>query len=73
MISHIIESPALKSDPNSDSTLTLADAAIALRIATGIRPCDAATLTAADVSGDNRVTYLDAIMTLQAAAGAIAL
>jgi len=55
-------------DLNSDGTLTPADAAIALQIATGSRPCDPATLTAADVSGDNRVTSLDALMILQAAA-----
>ena len=68
MISHIIESPALKSNLNSDSVLTPADAAIALQLATGSRPCDLATLAAADVSGDNRVTSLDALMILQAAA-----
>jgi hypothetical protein len=39
----------------------------------GSTSCDAATLTAADVSGDNRVTSLDALMILQAAAGAIGL
>jgi len=41
---------------------------IALQIAIGSRPCDPATLAAADVSGDNRVTSLDALMILQAAA-----
>ncbi len=35
--------------------------------------CDAATLTAADISGDSRVTSLDALRILQAAAGAIGL
>ena len=48
---------------------TTADAAIALQIAVGSRPCDTATLDAADVSGDKRVTSLDALIILQAAAG----
>lgn len=73
MISHIIESPALKSDLNRDGTLTPADAVIALQIATGSRPCDATTLAAADVSGDDHVTSLDALTILQAAAGTITL
>jgi len=42
-------------------------------IAVGSRPCDAAMLTAADVSGDGKVTSLDARMILQAAAGRIEL
>jgi protocatechuate 3,4-dioxygenase beta subunit len=58
-----------KGDLNRDGTLTPADAAIALQIAVGSRPFD----DAADVSGDNRVTSLDALMILQAAAGAISL
>jgi len=63
----------VKGDLNHDGEIAPADAAIALEIATGSRPCDAATLAAADVSGDNRVTSLDALMILQAAAGGIAL
>ncbi|RLG20870.1 hypothetical protein DRN77_07295, partial [Methanosarcinales archaeon] len=62
-----------KGDLNSDSILTPADAAIALEIAAGSRPCDAAMLAAADVSGDGRVTSLDALMILQAAGGKIEL
>jgi len=63
----------LKGDLNSDDALTPTDAAIALQIAVGSRPCDAAMLAAADVSGDGSVTSLDALMILQAAAGAIGL
>ncbi|MEA1870556.1 MAG: dockerin type I repeat-containing protein, partial [Euryarchaeota archaeon] len=63
----------IRGDLNSDCILTPADAAIALEIAVGSRPCDAATLDAADVSGDGRVTSLDALMILQAAAGRIEL
>ncbi len=37
----------------------------------GSASCDHAMLAAADVSGDNRVTPLDALMILQAAADAI--
>nr|QNO49672.1 hypothetical protein PLAOKDGB_00001 [Methanosarcinales archaeon ANME-2c ERB4] len=55
----------LKGDLNSDGILTPADAAIALEIAAGSRPCDAAMLAAADVSGDGCVTSLDALMILQ--------
>jgi hypothetical protein len=62
-----------RGDLNSDGILTPADAAIALEIAVGSRPCDPATLAAADVSGDNLVTSLDALMILQAAADAITL
>jgi len=51
-----------------DDTPTPADAAIALYIATS-GDWDAN----ADVSGDNRVTPLDALMILQVAAGAISL
>jgi len=57
-----------KGDLNSDNILTPADAAIALAIATS-----GAHDPAADVSGDDRVTSLDALMILQAAAGAIEL
>ena len=61
-------------DLDSDNQITPADAAIALRItAGGSASCDLATLTAADVSGDGRATSLDALMILQAAAGAIEL
>ncbi|MEA3281903.1 MAG: hypothetical protein U9Q68_04985 [Euryarchaeota archaeon] len=46
----------------------------AFRIAAGgFASCDAATLAAADVSGDDRVTSSDALMILQAAAGRIEL
>ena len=55
-----------KGDLNGDGTLTPADAAITLRIA-AIGGWDAD----ADVSRDGRVTSLDALMILQAAAGAI--
>ncbi|MCD6144826.1 MAG: dockerin type I repeat-containing protein [Methanosarcinales archaeon] len=54
-----------RGDLNGDDKITPADAAIALEIAAGSRPCDPATF--ADVSGDNRVTSLDALMILQAA------
>ena len=57
-----------RGDLNSDGILTSADAAIALRLTTGSRLCDPATFAAADVSGDGRVTSLDALMILQAAA-----
>ena len=50
------------------SILTPADAAIALQLA-----ASGAYDPAADVSGDDRVTSLDALMILQAAAGAISL
>jgi parallel beta-helix repeat protein len=48
---------------------TTTDAVIALQIAVGSRPFD----DAADVSGEGSVTSLDALMILQAAAGAIEL
>ncbi|PXF57736.1 MAG: hypothetical protein C4B59_14670 [Candidatus Methanogaster sp.] len=54
-------------DLNEDGKVTAADAVIALEIAAGSRPFDAA----ADVSGDGIVTSLDALMILQAAADAI--
>jgi len=58
----------IKGDLNADGILTPADAAIALRLAaTGAHD------PAADVSGDDCVTSLDALMILQAAAGGIAL
>ncbi|NOQ33076.1 MAG: hypothetical protein GQ567_02595 [Methanosarcinales archaeon] len=56
----------VRGDLNSDGSLTLADAAIALAIA-----ASGAHNDAADVSGDDRVTSLDALMILQAAGGAI--
>ena len=57
-----------KGDLNSDSILTPADSAIALRIAaSGDWDADA------DVSRDGRVTSLDALMILQAVSGGIAL
>jgi chitodextrinase len=63
----------LHGDLNSDGILTSADAVIALQIAVGSRPCDAAMLAAADMNDDGAVTSLDALMILQAAAGAIEL
>ncbi|MEA3324239.1 MAG: hypothetical protein U9Q37_03750 [Euryarchaeota archaeon] len=54
-----------------DNQITPADAAIALRLATGSRPCDPATFTAADVSGDDRVTASGVLTILQAVAGNI--
>jgi exo-beta-1,3-glucanase (GH17 family) len=61
-------------DLNGDDRITPADAAIALEIAAGSRPCDTSDARVhADVSGDRRVTSLDALMILQAAAGAIKL
>ena len=53
----------IKGDLNADGILTPADAAIALHIAT-----TGAHNPAADVSGGDRVTSLDALMILQAAA-----
>ena len=54
---------SVKGDLNDDGALTPADAAIALRLAaTGAHD------DAADVSGDGKVTSLDALMILQAAA-----
>ena len=61
-------------DLNSDGILTPTDTAIVLAIAAGgSASCDAATLAAADVNHDDRVTSLDALMMLQAAADAIEL
>jgi len=55
-------------DLNRDGSITPADAAIALKIAAsgGSTSCDPAMPDAADVSGDGRVTLLDALMILQA-------
>jgi|LGVF01.1.fsa_nt_gb hypothetical protein len=60
--------PVNKGDLNSDGILTPADAAIALQLA-----ATGAHNPAADVSGDDRVTSLDALMIMQAAAGSIEL
>jgi len=57
-----------KGDLNGDHLLTPADAAIALRLAATSTHDDAA-----DVSRDGRVTSLDALMILQAAAGGVTL
>ena len=57
-----------KGNLNRDGNVTPADAAIALRLAASGAHDDAA-----DVSGDRRVTTLDALMILQAAAGSIEL
>ena len=63
-----------KGDLNRDGNVTPADAAIALTIAaSGSASYDATTLATADVSGDDRVTSLDALMIMQAAAGTISL
>jgi hypothetical protein len=60
-----------KGDLNGDDRIAPADAAIALAFAAGgSASCDAATLAAADVSRDDRVTSLDALMILQAGSGA---
>ena len=53
--------------PEEPHTFTTTDAVIALQIAVGSRPPDLRW----DVSGDKRVTSLDALMILQAAAGSI--
>ena len=63
----------IRGDLNNDGKITPADAVIALQIAAGSRPCDAATLAAADVSGDGQVTSLDALMIMQVAVGNIEL
>ena len=55
----------LRGDLNNDGILDSTDAAIALEIAVGSRPFD----DAADVSGDGKVTSLDALTIMQAAAG----
>jgi parallel beta-helix repeat protein len=57
-----------KGDLDGDGNVTTADVAIALSMA--VR---GEYTAAADVSDDNRVTSLDALMILQAAAGAISL
>ena len=67
-ISGVFVVGSVRGDLNHDGTLTPADAAIALELAAtgGWDP-------AADVDGDRRITSLDALMILQAAAGAITL
>ena len=67
------ESPQQIGDLNYDGEITPADAVIALAIAAGSHPCDAAMLAVADVSGDGQVTSLDALMILKAAGGKIEL
>ncbi|RZB28947.1 MAG: hypothetical protein AEth_01551 [Candidatus Argoarchaeum ethanivorans] len=57
--------PPLKGDLDGDFQITSTDAAIALQIAVGNRPCNPETLAIADVSGDGRVSSLDALMILQ--------
>jgi len=57
-----------KGDLNHGNQITSADAAIALQVA-----ASGAHNPAADVSGDDRVTSLDALMILKAAAGHIEL
>ena len=55
-------------------TITSTEAVIALQIAAGgSDSCDDTMLAAADVSGDGKVTSLDALMIMQAAAGVISL
>jgi hypothetical protein len=61
----------VQGDLNNDAQITTTDAAIALELAAGSRPCDAAMLTVADVNNDGQVTSLDALMILQAAVGNI--
>ncbi|CAD6492202.1 MAG: S-layer protein [Candidatus Argoarchaeum ethanivorans] len=55
----------LRGDVNSDTQITSADAAIVLEIAVGSSLCNPGTLAVADVSGDGKVTSLDALMILQ--------
>jgi len=58
-----VTAPVVRGDLNGDLKVAPADAVIALKIAVGSSPYNAA----ADVSGDNRVTSLDALMILQLA------
>jgi serine protease AprX len=67
-ISVTAKETTLCGDVNHDGTLTPADATIALRLA-----ATGGWDSAADVDGDNHITSLDALMILQAAAGAITL
>jgi hypothetical protein len=63
----LIGSHQIAGDLNLDGKITPADARIALRIAAGSSPYDAA----ADVNRDRKVTSLDVLMILQAAVGKI--
>ena len=63
----LVPADGISGDLNNDGTITPADAVIALAIAAGSSPSDPATLAAADVSGNGRVTSLDALIILQAA------
>ena len=62
---HPWEKPPLKGDLDDDDEITSKDAAIVLEIAVGSRPCNSQSLAIADVSGDGRVSSLDALMILQ--------
>ena len=63
---------ALCGDPSGDDQITTADAVIALGIACGsFASCDAATLAAADVCDNGKVTSLDALMIMQVPGSAI--
>jgi hypothetical protein len=62
-----VENRVVRGDLNRDGSLTPTDAAIALEIAVGSRPCNPTMLAAADMSRDGRVTSLDAPIILQAA------
>jgi hypothetical protein len=59
----------MRGDLDGDYVLTSIDAAIALEIAVGSRPFD----DVADVNRDGKVSSIDALMILQAAAGVISL
>ena len=62
------DTPPQKGDLNGDNEITPADAAIALTLAAGgSASCDPTMVAAADVSGDHRVTSLDALMIHKAA------
>ena len=65
----ILRQPATCTPEPERPVFTTTDAVIALRIASGSRPPDPSW----DVSGDGNVTSLDALMIVQAAAGAIRL
>jgi len=64
----VLETSGIIGDFNHDGTLTPADAAIALRIA-----ASGGWDVSGDVDGDCRITSLDALMILQAAADTIEL
>jgi hypothetical protein len=69
MLIRIGVSIASPGDVNHDSSITTADAVIALQMAVGAVPPN----EEADVNRDGAVTSLDALMIMQAAAGAITL